>query len=226
VNSVSFLLGWVLGLLGVGLIVLALGLEASDGAPSTTSGWIKVVIGALFLVLGVKQWKSRPKKGEHASMPGWMSAIDDFTAVKSFGIALPLAAVDPKNFGLSIAAGASIGASGLSGGDEIIVLVVFVLIASLSVAAPVVLNLIFGAKAQPTLTEMKEWLIDNNASVMAVLFVVLGAKVLVDGISIVARATRVRAAFPGGSMVRMPLSAGNVGTRTAGRAVRRGCPVR
>jgi hypothetical protein len=33
---------------------------------------------------------------------------------------------------------------------------------------------------------MKEWLIDNNATVMSVLFVVLGAKVLGAGISIVA----------------------------------------
>jgi hypothetical protein len=33
---------------------------------------------------------------------------------------------------------------------------------------------------------MKEWLIDNNATVMAVLFIVLGAKVLGEGISIVA----------------------------------------
>lgn len=186
VNSLSFLLGWLLGLLGAGLIVLAVGLEASDGAPSTTSGWIKVVIGAVFLLLGVKQWKSRPERGVHAATPGWMEAIDEFTAVKSFGIALLLSAVNPKNLGLTIAAGASIGASGLSGGDEIVVLVVFVVIASLSVAAPVAINLILGSKAQPMLNEMKEWLIDNNATVMAVLFVVLGAKVLGDGISILA----------------------------------------
>ena len=115
-----------------------------------------------------------------------MSAIDDFTAVKSFGIAVLLSAVNPKNLGLTIAAGASIGAAGLSTGDEIIVVVVFVVIASLTVAAPVILNLVLGSKAQHTLTEMKEWLIDNNATVMAVLFVVLGAKVLGEGISIVA----------------------------------------
>jgi tellurite resistance protein TehA-like permease len=96
VNSVSFLLGWVLGLLGAGLIVLALGLTASDGGPSTTSGWIKVALGALFLVLAVKQWKSRPKKGEQAATPAWMSAIDDFTAVKSFGIAVLLSAVNRR----------------------------------------------------------------------------------------------------------------------------------
>ena len=186
VNSVAFLLGWVLGLLSVGLIVLAAGLEASDGTPSTASGWIKVAIGAVFILLGIRQWTSRPKKGEEAATPAWMSAIDDFTVVNSFGMAVLLAAVNPKNLGLTIAAGATIGASGLSNGDEIIVLVVFVMIASLTVAVPVVLNLVLGSKAEHALNEMKDWLIDNNATVMAVLFVVLGAKVLGDGISIVA----------------------------------------
>ncbi len=184
VNSVSFLVGWVVGLLGAGSIVLALGLTASDGAPSTMSGWIKVALGALFLGLGVKQWTGRPKRGEPAPTPGWMSAIDDFTALKSFGVAVLLSAVNPKNLGLTIAAAASISAAGLSGGDEIIVLVVFVLIASLGVAIPVLLNLILGSKAEHILTEMKDWLIDNNATVMAVLLVVIGAKVLGDGISI------------------------------------------
>ena len=65
-------------------------------------------------------------------------------------------------------------------------LAVFVVIASLTVGLPVVVNLLLGARAERTLTETKEWLITNNATVMSVLFVVLGAKVLGDGISIVA----------------------------------------
>ncbi len=185
-NSVAFLVGWVGGLLCVGSVVLWLGLEASDGGPSTASGWVKIVIGLLFLVLAVKQWRGRPEHGEQATMPAWMAAIDDFTAVKSFGIAVLLAAVNPKNLGLTIAAAASIGASGLSGGDEIIVLLVFVLVASLSVAAPVVLNLVLGSRAEHALTDMKEWLTGNNDTIMAVLLLVLGAKLLGDGISIVA----------------------------------------
>jgi threonine/homoserine/homoserine lactone efflux protein len=185
-NSLSFLVGWLVGLLGAGLIVLALGISSSDGSPSTTSGVIKILIGAVFILLGIKQWRSRPKPGEQATTPGWMSAIDDFTTAKAFGVGLVLSAVNPKNLGLTIAAAASIGSAGLSTGEEIVVLVVFVLIASVGVAAPVVLNLILGSKAEHTLNEMKEWLVANNATVMAVLFVVLGAKVLGNGISILA----------------------------------------
>jgi hypothetical protein len=41
-----------------------------------------------------------------------------------------------------------------------------------------------GERAQDGLNSLKEWLIANNNTVMAVLFVVFGAKLLGDGISI------------------------------------------
>ena len=186
VNSLSFLAGWFVGLLGVGIVVLASGLSSSDGAPSTASGWIKVVIGALFVALGVRQWRGRPRPGEAASVPAWMATIDGFTAAKSFGFGVLLSAANPKNLGLTLAAAATIGGSGLSTGDEYVVLVLFVLVASVTVAAPVILNLALGSRAEHTLTEMKLWLTANNATVMSVLFVVLGAQVLGAGLRIVA----------------------------------------
>jgi hypothetical protein len=185
-NSLSFLVGWVVGLLAAGAIVLALGLESSDGGESTTSGWIKIVIGALFLVLAGKQWSGRPKGDEEPVMPGWMAGLADFTAVEALGLGFVLSAVNPKNLGLTIAAMAKVTSAGLSTGEEIGVLVVFVLIASVTVALPVLLNLVMGSRATGTLTEMKDWLIANNNTVMAVLFVVFGAKLLGDGIAVVA----------------------------------------
>ena len=185
-NSLSFLVGWLVGLLGAGLIVLGIGFAENEEGPTTASGVVKILIGALFVALGVKQWSSRPGPGEEAQMPGWMASIDDFTMGKSLGLGLLLSAVNPKNLGLTIAAASTISAAGLTSGEEITVLVVFVLLASLTVAIPVFANLIAGEKAAPTLDSMKGWLIANNATVTAVLFVVLGAKVLGDGISIVA----------------------------------------
>ncbi len=185
-NSLSFLFGWLLGLTAAGLIVLGIGFAESDDGPTTAAGVVKVLIGALFLALGVRQWRSRPSPGEAADVPAWMATIDDFSAGKSFGIGVLLSAVNPKNLGLTIAAATTITASGLSTGEELTVLAVFVVIASSTVAIPVVVNLVAGERAAPTLDSMKEWLIANNATVMGVLFVVLGAKVLGDGIAILA----------------------------------------
>lgn len=183
-NSLSFLAGWLVGLLGAGLIVLAVGLESSSGGESDSSGYLKVAIGALFIVLGVRNWINRPRGDVEPEMPAWMSSIDDFSAIKAFGLAFVLAAINPKNLGLTIAAVASISASGLDSGDEYIVLGVFVFLASLSIIVPVVFYLALGEKAEAPLLTMKEWLVANNNTVMAVIFVILGAKVLGDGISL------------------------------------------
>jgi len=185
-NSVSFLLGWIIGLSVAGGVVLAIGLEASEGEPSTTSGWVKIVVGVLFLGLAWRNWTSRPTGNEQPEMPAWMATIDDFSAAKSFGLAFVLSAVNPKNLGLTIAAVVTITGSGLSSGQEIGTLAVFVAIASITVAIPVTANLILGDKAEGGLNTMKEWLVANNNVVMTVLFVVLGAKVLGAGIAIVA----------------------------------------
>ncbi len=185
-NSLSFLLGWILGLTIAGAVVLALGLEGSDGGEAESGGWIKILIGALFIFLGWRQWSGRPRDGDEPEMPAWMAAIDQFNPIKSFGLAFLLAAVNPKNLGLTVAAVVKISGSGLSAGEEIGTLAVFVLIASVTVAVPVVLNLVLGSRAEVTLTTMKDWLVASNNTIMTILFIVLGAKVLGDGIAIVA----------------------------------------
>jgi threonine/homoserine/homoserine lactone efflux protein len=186
VNSLSFLTGWIAGLTIAGGFVLALGLESNEGEESTTSGWIKIVIGVLFFALAWKLWSSRPHGDEEPSMPGWMSAIDTFTPIKALGLGILLSAVNPKNLGLTIAAMAKVSSAGLSTGEEVGTLAVFVLIAASTVALPVVLNLVMGSNAAGTLNSMKTWLTTNNNTVMMVLFVVLGSKLLGDGISVVA----------------------------------------
>ena len=184
-NSVAFLFGWVLGLTVVGGIVLIAGDFASDDSgESTASGVVKLVLGLVFLLLAVRNWRSRPKAGEDPEPPGWMATIDDFGVAKSGGTAAFLSGVNPKNLALTVAATATIAAAGLTTGEQIGAFAVFVAIASITVAAPVLVYLIMGERVQDGLNSLKGWLIANNNTVMAVLFVVFGAKLLGDGISI------------------------------------------
>ena len=60
---------------------------------------------------------------------------------------------------------------------------VFVVIGSLSVAGPVVVYLVMGQKAERALTSVKDWMAENNATIMFVLFLVLGMRMLGDGIA-------------------------------------------
>jgi hypothetical protein len=61
-------------------------------------------------------------------------------------------------------------------------LIVFVVVASLSIAAPVFYYLTGGEAAKARLDEMKDWLVLHNDAVIAVLLLVFGAKLIADGL--------------------------------------------
>ena len=163
--------------------MLSIGIQDS-GDDADSGGWVKLVIGVLFLALAAKQWRSRPHPGDEPAMPAWMASIDEFTTVKALGMGALLSGVNPKTLGLTIAAAASIGSFGLDGGEQAVVVAVYVVLASITLIVPVVGFLAAREKMTPVLDSMKAWLLVNNATVMAVLFAVLGAKVLGDAITI------------------------------------------
>jgi len=184
-NGLAFLAGWVLALAVVGSVVLLLasaGKISAGGTPSTVSYLIKLLLGLLFWFLAYRNWQKRPHEGEEPDMPKWMAAIDSFTAGRALGISALLAGVNPKNLGLTLAAALAIAQAGLSGGQSAVALLLFVVIASASVAAPVLYYLVAGESAAKTLDGWKAWLLANNATVMVVLFLVLGAKLFGDGL--------------------------------------------
>lgn len=184
-NSLSFMVAWTLGIATVAtLAALIPGMEADSGDPSNTAGWIKLIVGLLLLFVAVRQWRSRPGPDEAPQLPGWMDKIDGLNPGAAFGLGFLLSAVNPKNLLLGVAAGATIGSIGLSTGETVGVIVVYTLIAASTVTVPVVAYLIAGHRIDPTLDAAKTWLIHNNATVMAVLLLVIGIVLVGDGIQI------------------------------------------
>jgi len=165
-------------------LVLALGLDSNSGGESDTSATIKLVLGLLLLVAAVRQFRSRPKDGEAPEMPAWMDAIDSFTPNRAFGVGMLLSAVNPKNLALTVGAAATIASAGLDSTDEYITLAVYVLIASITIIAPVAFYLILGERADKPLSEAKTWLLANNNTVMFVLLLVFGFKLIGDGLAV------------------------------------------
>jgi Sap, sulfolipid-1-addressing protein len=188
-NGLAFLIGWMLGLIVVGAIALVLadsaGVSTSSGA-SNGADTFKLVLGLLFLVLAVRQWRSRPGPGEEAPMPKWMRSLDGFTPGRSFGVAAVLSGVNPKNLVLNLAAAATIAQAGLSGAQQAVVLAVFVVIASLGIIAPYVVYVAMGDRAAAMLGGWKAWLVANDAAVMAVLFLVFGFVLIGKGLALTA----------------------------------------
>ena len=184
-NSLSFMISWVLGIATVTTIVLLLpGFDAGDGTPSDTTGWIKLALGLLLLVGAVAQWRKRPGPDEEPPMPAWMAKIEALEPPKAFGLGFLLSAINPKNLLLAAAAGVTLGSMQLSTGETVTTVIVFTLIAGVTVVAPVVAFLIAGHRIDDQLDSGKDWLIANNAAVMAVLFVIFAANLIGDAIGI------------------------------------------
>jgi threonine/homoserine/homoserine lactone efflux protein len=185
INGISFLSGWIAGLaiLGAVILLISSGADAStDSGPATWVCILKLVLGVLLLGLGVKQWRSRPQPGAQAELPKWMQAIDKFSAPKAAGFGALLAAINPKNMLMTIGAAAAIAQTGTGAAQQAVALAVFIVIATIGVGVPVVLAFL-GDRAQHTLVELRDWMGTNNTAIMAVLFFVIGMKLIGDGIT-------------------------------------------
>jgi threonine/homoserine/homoserine lactone efflux protein len=185
VNGPAFLLGWVVGVAVVSVAVYYLadaGDVATDSDASDTSFWIKLLLGVVLVLLAVRRWRGRPAPGEPAPQPKWMGAIDSLTPLKAVGLALLLSAVNPKNLALSLAAGASLAQAGASGGEAVVGLVLFIVVAASTIGGPVAIYLFGGDPAARMLESWKEWLAAHNAAVMAVLLLVFGVDLFSQGL--------------------------------------------
>ena len=182
-NAAAFLLGWAVGVLAVFLIASAAVDGATDDGPSDTQGVVQLLLGLLFLVLAVRQWRSRPAPGTTPEPPAFLAKVETMGPAVALGLGLLLTAVNPKNLALLVSAGADAGQFGLDAGELAVVAVVFLLVTMIGVAAPVVLTLALGDRAQVILHGWEDWLSHNNNTVMLVLFAVLAFKMLGSGIS-------------------------------------------
>jgi threonine/homoserine/homoserine lactone efflux protein len=183
-NGPAFGLGWVAGLVVVSVIVLLVagGADDTDSGTSAAVDWIVLGLGAVFLLMAFKQWQARPKPGTEAAVPKWMAAIDRFSAGKSLVLGAALSGANPKNLALTLAASASIARAGLSGGETALAVAIFVVIGSLTVVGPVLFYLVATDRAAGPLSSIKEFMSAHNAVIMMVVLLVLGAKLIGQGI--------------------------------------------
>jgi threonine/homoserine/homoserine lactone efflux protein len=185
-NGPAFVLGWITGLAVAGTVILLVssGADASDeGDPATWVGVLKLLLGALLLLVALRTWRGRPRAGDEAHLPKWMQAIDTFRAPKAAAMGALLSGVNPKNLLLTVGAAAAIAQTGIDAGEQAVALAVFILVGTLGPGVPVAIYFALGERAKRLLDELKGWMGAHNAAIMAVLCLVIGAKLIGDGVS-------------------------------------------
>jgi hypothetical protein len=184
-NGRAFLAGWIMGLAVVSGVAYAVAAGANASSDTTASdgvSWLKIALGVVFLWMAARQWRTRPVPGAAPERPKWMGRIDAMTAGQAASLGAILVVANPKNLILTIGAATGLAQLGLSSGDVVVALIVFIVVASASIAAPVIYSRRGGARAEAALDDAKAWLGENNATIMAVLFLVFGVDLIATGI--------------------------------------------
>ena len=180
-NGLAFLGGWALGIAVsvTTFTLLAEVIDTKDAAPAWAS-WTRIVLGAVLIFLGVRNWLTRDDKAEP---PVWITSIDSSTPQTALRLGVLLSVANPKVLLLAAAGGLTIGSTDLTQSEVVINIVLFTVVAASTVALPPLLYAVAGDRVLVPLGHAKDWLVANSAAVMAVVITVIGGAVLAKGIS-------------------------------------------
>ena len=185
VNASCFLAGFIAGVAAVLVACVAIAEAVNLSPDSGHSTWVavlKLILGAYLVVAAVRKFRGRPRADEEGAMPKWMDGIAAFSPGKSLGTGLALGAGNPKNVVVGLAAAATIASVSLSSGQQISAIAIYVFVAVLGVAAPILVTVFLGDRSHEVLDGWKAWLGQNNAAVMSVLFLIFGVVLIAQAI--------------------------------------------
>lgn len=178
----TFVVGRLLALAALlGVVVAASDVVEHLLGSSELPAWVRIVLGAALMVLGLTQWRPKPE-GEATSLPGWLASIAGASPARGLVLGVLVTVANPKELAFVLAAGVSVGGAALGVVQEVVVVLAFVLVGGLSVVVPLVATLVAPARVVPWLDRLRQWLTANTSLVMGVFLLVIGATVLGNAI--------------------------------------------
>ncbi|WP_411721845.1 GAP family protein [Mycetocola sp.] len=184
--GLGFLGGWLLGVIVPVLVVTTLaGLlpESTGDASRPVGGTILLLLGGLLVYLALGEWRLRPQPGKAPVLPPWVAALESMTVPQGLALGFGLAALAPKNLALGVGAGLTVGGADFQLREVMLVLLVFVLLAASSMLVVVVGGMAAVEAWRRSLVQLRDWLGRNSATVLTVLYLVLGVTLVGAGIS-------------------------------------------
>jgi Sap, sulfolipid-1-addressing protein len=186
IGGAVFVAGWASGLLVVSVVLLlVLGFLGLGG--TSAPGWVvplRILLGVLLLLFA---WERAGARRPAAMDPGsrsWVAGLDRLPPDRAFAMGALQAALDPRKLAVLAAVALAVGGAHLSTVDTVIVLLVFVVIASVGLAAPLVWSRLGGARARSNLELARARLVDDNGTIQAVTLLLLGTLLVGQGLSL------------------------------------------
>ena len=176
-NASCYLGGFVVGLAAVvgGLTAVAGAVHLDPGSDrSRGASALLLALGAGLIVVAIAKFRGRPGPDDPSSLPGWMDGIAGFGAGRSLAVGAGIGAGNPKNIAVAVGTAVAVSSADLAAGQQVVVLAVYVVLASLGVAAPIFAVLFLGDRSDAVLDGWKSWLTRNNTAMMSVIYLFFG----------------------------------------------------
>ena len=142
-------------------------------------GIIEVVLGSALIALAIVQWRIRHRRA--ATSKGWLDRLGKFGPGTVFGFAVALN-FRPKSILLAAAAGVVLARADLQTSQSVISLLIYTVVASLTVTIPVVATVLHPDAASAWLIRTRDWLSRNGAIITVVVLLMVGTTVLGNGL--------------------------------------------
>ncbi len=185
-NATAFVFGWIagIGLALVAVLAVCAAIGLSTGGSNTTNGTstLRLVLGIVLVVVGLRRIRRGRDEGQSSAPPKWLERIEEISPGRALGLGFVLAAINPKNLILIIGGGTAIAQTAASLGQKSIAAIIFVVLGSASVVAPVVLYHVSRRRAEPILAKWRDALEHHASATVGAVILVLGVLLIGKGV--------------------------------------------
>ncbi|MBN9139322.1 MAG: GAP family protein [Micrococcales bacterium] len=178
-----FALARVVALAAVVALSALLAELVDDAAESTwPAAGIRIVLGLVLVGAAVRKWLRRPRGSDAEELPGWMRAIDGVGAAGALRLGMLVTVANPKELAMAAGAGLALGGAMAPLGEVAVAGLVFLVLATLGATLPVLVRAIGGTRAAAGLADARDWFVRNNATLIAIVLLAIGALLIGGGI--------------------------------------------
>jgi hypothetical protein len=182
-RGLLFLIGWFLAMAVVAaLILMTPGLHPKGGEPPPAAGWLRLAVGILLLGLAVRGWRARPRVSDPPP-PAWMTKMKGLSPLRALGVGA-LLVVNPKVLLLVVAGIATVAQTPLPLRQEVILSVIFIVLASTTVIAPVVAYLGAEGWTRERLARVERRLVQYGSVVTTAVVAIIGVALIGKAIDV------------------------------------------
>ncbi len=184
-GSLVFLAAWIAG--NAVAITLAIAFAGNINLPSEgldlpSEGLMTLLLGVGLFITAWLSRRGRWRSEDPEVVPKWVAAVDDLSPAGGAVVAFTNALTSPKNLALAIAAGIAIHDAVALPANRVSAALLYVAVASVTILTPVVVYLVAGKKAEPTLARWKRNVTLRAAVVMEIGLFVFGTGLALKGI--------------------------------------------